>query len=79
MPANDFIMTIESDSEDSRKRPKSTSQDEDGPHLNPEFAFDFTDDHLADALHEHDVIPDLVKTGSKLVDPLRLNSPTWAY
>jgi hypothetical protein len=71
MSANDFIMTIDSDAESdhpNRKPPKSTViQDEDVPHLNPEFRFDSYNDHYADILDQHKILPDLVKQGSRPV------------
>ena len=65
-------MTIDSDGEgsDVRKPPISTNsrtQDEDDPHLNTEFSFDFSGDHYADILDQHEAYPDLVKKGLRSV------------
>jgi len=66
MPTTDFVMTMDSDGEDDTSQ-KPSKTDDDAPHLNPEFNFDFSNDYYADILDQHKILPDLIKKGSQPV------------
>lgn len=65
MADDDFIMTIDSDTEESRPK-KDVGED---AQLDPDFVFDLSGDPLADFLGEKSEVQDYVKKGSK---PVRL-------
>lgn len=77
---DDYVMTIESDTEEappasSSKAGKSTVPPEDAQ-LNPDFVFDLTGDPYNDLLGGSVDVEDLVKSGSK---PVRLLLASYQY
>lgn len=68
----DYIMTLDSDTEDVPQTKKSNKEEEDAG-LNPDFVFDLADDNYTDILNNGGLAKDLVKTGSKAVRLLNLD------
>lgn len=71
MAVDDFVLTIESDGEDSgtppAKRSRSQALGVEDAQLDPDFVFDLTGDPYSDLLDGHLDVQDLVKKGSKPV------------
>ena len=71
MAADDFVMTIDSDAEETQpeKTSKTRTQDTAGEdaQLNPDFVFDLSEDPYTAFLGEPSNLQDLVKKGSKPV------------
>lgn len=65
----DYVMTIDSDSEDYAlpKPSKSTKAEAEDAGLNPEFIFDVSGDPYMDIVSQDVELGDLVKTGTKPV------------
>ena len=69
MANDDFIMTIDSDDEDTLHKPSKTKDVVEDAQLDPNFVFDLSGDPYNDFLNDHLDVQDLVKKGSK---PVRL-------
>jgi hypothetical protein len=70
MAVDDFIMTVESDTEDSLPQvstKKYVDVEELEASLNPAFTFDLATDAYMDILDSQNELRDLVKTGSRPV------------
>lgn len=72
MANDDFIMTIDSDDEETEvKKPSKTKEAAEDAQLNPDFVFDLSGDPYADLLGDTTEPQDYVKKGSRPVSDLR--------
>ena len=67
---SDYLMTIDSDTEDAVVPQKSSKPEAEGPQLDAGFTFDLTGDSYADMLSQAAEFQDVVKEGSKPVRTL---------
>ncbi|KAM6498130.1 DEAD domain containing protein [Amanita muscaria] len=69
----DYIMTIDSDSEEQpKKQVRDEGQEQEESKFNPDFVFDTTGDPYVDVIDRHHTLNDLVKAGTK-PDPISVN------
>jgi len=83
MAVDDFIMTMDSDVEDTTpsrtRKDRSQNQGDGEPDLNPEFSFDLACDSYVDILEGHNETMDLVQKGSKPVRPFSCSTSNVHY